>query len=111
MNLSFYRHIDNWHKHSLISKILCKIGRHDYKFMWMDGDSAILSCFYCEKRCSSKTSLGECDCCGGELGKEWMCYDEKCRESRRLKIVEVIKEDQESGVYEMSEHISGSEIG
>jgi len=79
--------------------------------MWMSGKNAILECFYCEQRRSSRTHLGNCDHCGGELGKEWLCYDEKCRESRRLKIEKAIKEAEESGAYEHSEHVSGSEIG
>ncbi|KKM97497.1 hypothetical protein LCGC14_1167480 [marine sediment metagenome] len=82
MSWNFYRHIDNWHAHPWISKILCKIGRHDYEFVWMDGDYGILSCFYCEKRRSSRTSFGNCEHCDEELGKEWRCYNEQCKAER-----------------------------
>jgi len=45
----YLRFIDNWHKHPLVSRLLCKLGRHDYHFDRMDGPHAILFCFYCLK--------------------------------------------------------------
>lgn len=42
--LGFYSHMTNWHKHPLISSLLCKIGRHDYE---CTKETNILYCFYC----------------------------------------------------------------
>lgn len=111
MSWNYYRYIDNWHSHPWISWLLCKIGRHDYGFMWMDGDSGILSCFYCEQQCNSRTDLGDCKHCSGKLGKDWICWDRKCREERQANLAKSIAEAEAQGLYEISEHISGSEIG
>jgi hypothetical protein len=106
MSLNFYKHIDNWHKHPWISKLLCKIGRHNYEFMWMDGDSGILQCFYCSQKCRSHTDLGNCKYCGGKLGKNWICYDYNCKEKRREKIKRAIGEAEAQELYEISEHLT-----
>jgi hypothetical protein len=58
-DLSFYRHVGNWHKHPVVSKYLCLIGRHDYEFEQEiyddqgDVEGAKLVCFYCQQVRSS----------------------------------------------------------
>ena len=51
----YLRFIDNWHKHPKISKIMCKMGRHDYEFDNCDKDGyGCLLCFYCDNKKKSK---------------------------------------------------------
>lgn len=46
--------VDNWHKHPVMSKMMCKMGRHDYEFESVgNGGWGVLYCFYCEKKKSS----------------------------------------------------------
>jgi len=46
----WYKHVDNWHTQPLISKIMCKMGRHDYELKsYINIKYAALYCFYCEK--------------------------------------------------------------
>lgn len=44
--------VDNIHKHPLVSKIMCKLGRHDYIYVesLKNGEIGVLECFYCMKR-------------------------------------------------------------
>lgn len=45
-NLNFYRF--NPHSIPFVSKLLCKMGRHDFELMKvLDKDSVVLECFYC----------------------------------------------------------------
>jgi hypothetical protein len=51
----YLRFVDNWHKHPVVSKLLCKVGRHDYEFMKAEerpnGEIyGHLECFYCESK-------------------------------------------------------------
>jgi hypothetical protein len=48
--INFYRHHTNWHKHPVITRFLCYMGRHDYEFIEADGNHGILECFYCLQR-------------------------------------------------------------
>lgn len=48
-NYGYLRIIDNWHKHPVMSKIMCKLGRHDYECSEIIGEYASLYCFYCDK--------------------------------------------------------------
>lgn len=41
----FYR--NNPLKISIVSRWLCKHGRHDYEFVKMDENTAVLECYYC----------------------------------------------------------------
>jgi hypothetical protein len=48
--------LSNIHKHPLVSKIMCKLGRHDYEFLFMlDKRTARMECFYCGHRKNSAT--------------------------------------------------------
>jgi hypothetical protein len=50
---TFYFYRFNPHSIPLISKLLCKMGRHDFELMKViNGKSVVLECFYClrEKR-------------------------------------------------------------
>ncbi len=54
------RTIDNWHKHPWVSKIMCRMGRHDHEFFYMSDDTtARLQCFYCGRRKDSRTWLAK----------------------------------------------------
>lgn len=58
VNPDYFRVHDNLHKHPLISKIMCWMGRHDYEFKYMiDEGTARLQCFYCEHKKTSTTWL------------------------------------------------------
>ena len=51
--ISYFSYRTNWHKHPLISRIMCWMGRHDYEYAETLYDSqgdphgAKLECFYC----------------------------------------------------------------
>ena len=50
---------ENWHKHPVVSKALCWIGRHDFEFGHIDSqdpEQAILWCMYCSRTRSSRTN-------------------------------------------------------
>lgn len=53
-HFGYLRYRTNWHKQSLISKLCCLIGRHDYEFDGCthapDGIHGELYCFYCLTR-------------------------------------------------------------
>lgn len=63
-NLYAYTYLDNWHKQPFISKLMCRLGRHDFEFenVLLDVDGNIeggcLECFYCERGRHSYHSLG-----------------------------------------------------
>lgn len=55
----YLRYTDNWHKHPVISKVMCWMGRHDYEVLHakvipgMDNIGfvdVLLECFYCESK-------------------------------------------------------------
>lgn len=52
----YLAYVDNWHKHPWISKIMCKLGRHDYEssgdvLTQPNGEVHVqLYCFYCPHR-------------------------------------------------------------
>lgn len=49
--IGFWAHRTNLHKHPWISRIMCWMGRHDYKIVRSMGEtSALLECFYCEQQ-------------------------------------------------------------
>ena len=45
----YYMFVTNWHKHPWISKLCCKIGRHDYELNKSFPEKKIieLECWYC----------------------------------------------------------------
>jgi hypothetical protein len=43
----YLRFVDNWHKHPIVSRIMCKMGRHDFELRELRNGSAVLECFYC----------------------------------------------------------------
>lgn len=46
--------VDNIHKHPVVSKLLCRIGRHDFQYIQTYNPGvALLECFYCKKQHSS----------------------------------------------------------
>lgn len=47
---NYLRYLDNWHKVPIISRMMCKMGRHDYEFISADSDGGLLECFYCERK-------------------------------------------------------------
>lgn len=47
--LHFFRHRTNWHKLPGVRRFLCWIGRHDFEFTRLEGQGAVLTCFYCER--------------------------------------------------------------
>lgn len=50
-SFGFYRHRTNWHKHPLVTKFLCWMGRHDYEpAKVIASDRVLLECFYCLQR-------------------------------------------------------------
>lgn len=51
--VNFYRY--NPHSIPIISRLLCKMGRHDYEPAELDkvNKRVILECFYCQRRKSS----------------------------------------------------------
>ena len=55
--LNFYRYHTNWHKHPVITRLLCYIGRHDYEFISADGNHGILECFYCLQKKVALTTV------------------------------------------------------
>jgi len=56
-SFGYLRFIDNWHKQPTISKILCKIGRHDYEPLSIDDKWVLLECFYCGHRKKSHLTV------------------------------------------------------
>lgn len=50
----FFYHRTNIHKHIWISNIMCYFGRHDYEFIGLMNDWALLECFYCGHQRKSK---------------------------------------------------------
>jgi hypothetical protein len=55
----YLRFIDNWHKQPCISKLMCKMGRHDFELQSFTDDWVILECFYCGKLRKSHRMLLE----------------------------------------------------
>ena len=51
-NYGYLTIIDNWHKHPVISKIMCKLGRHDYEGYEIIPNQKVvmLNCFYCDHK-------------------------------------------------------------
>jgi len=56
-SFGYLRFIDNWHKYPPVSKILCKIGRHDYEPSSVEGKWVMLYCFYCGHRKKSHLTV------------------------------------------------------
>lgn len=54
--LGFFGFVDNWHSHPVISPILCYIGRHDYEPSWVETETVVMHCFYCQKEKHSSSS-------------------------------------------------------
>lgn len=54
----YLRFRTNWHKHPVVSRLLCSIGRHDYEYEGPGNhpNSAILWCFYCDAKRNSTIS-------------------------------------------------------
>lgn len=44
----YLRFIDNWHKFPPLSRLMCRLGRHDFETESVGEDHAVLRCFYCE---------------------------------------------------------------
>lgn len=63
-SVPFWLYIDNWHKISTISKLMCKLGRHDFELVKSvfdyrgDPNGVILKCFYCDQLRHSMISKG-----------------------------------------------------
>jgi hypothetical protein len=47
--LGYYAYRTNWHKHPLVSRFLCWIGRHDYEVSEVGSRYVLLRCFYCQQ--------------------------------------------------------------
>lgn len=53
----YLRYHDNWHKHPIVSRVLCWLGRHDYEYEGkVVNGAAYLACFYCLHRKNSSRS-------------------------------------------------------
>lgn len=54
--ITYYRFVDNWHKHPYVSRVLCRMGAHDVEHFDTlydtDGEpeGSLLECFYCGHR-------------------------------------------------------------
>ena len=56
-SICYYAYIDNLHKHPIISKVMCKLGRHDYEVDVSTGPrEAVLFCMRCGVRKHSKNT-------------------------------------------------------
>jgi hypothetical protein len=56
----YIQHRTNFHKHPVITRFLCWMGRHDYEAESYDGNQAMLYCFYClQKKGTSIVSSNE----------------------------------------------------
>lgn len=51
MSLSYYKHISNWHSHPTLSKIMCKLGRHDFSPIHCAVDTDDLNRWYVTQQC------------------------------------------------------------
>jgi len=47
---AYLRFVDNWHKWPPLSRLMCKLGRHDFEFSHTEGEWGVLECFYCERK-------------------------------------------------------------
>ncbi len=59
-SLNFPFILDNVHKHPLVSKIMCILGRHDFEYAGpsvvdADGVCGLLECFQCQRLKLSRT--------------------------------------------------------
>jgi len=59
--LSWCMMVGNWHKITLISKVMCKMGRHDYEVKRVRGGVVMLECFYCLRKKRSLGAFGDRD--------------------------------------------------
>jgi len=54
--VTYYRIRQNWHKHPLVSRLMCWLGRHDYEPESVRGREVTMRCFYCQQSKRSRAT-------------------------------------------------------